>query len=98
MQGNEAVVLHLNRAVFIVNGREIKRVAHHLPPMLPASSNIVVVEIITTTDMILEGGIMVVINSTTLVFRIDIFEHDVAQPRTVFQIQFSTQQTVLEII
>ena len=80
MESHEAVVFHLDRAIFVIDGRKIERIAHHLSPMLPARRDVMVVEIVATADMILEGRIVVMIDSTTLVFRIDIFEHNVTQP------------------
>ena len=77
MPGHEAVVLHLDGVVIVIKRRDVKRIAHHLSPMLPTAVEVVVVVIIATAYLILDMAGLVVIHRTRLILRVKILHHDI---------------------
>ena len=66
--------------------------------MLPARGDMVIVVIVTTAQMVLPRHVMVMIDRTALILRVEIFEDDIAQPRTILQVQFTAKHNILEIV
>ena len=63
MPGHKAVILHLNPAILIIEGRTVEGIAHHLAPMLPSGQNVVIIIIVNTTYM---GSVSQMMGSTGL--------------------------------
>ena len=77
MPGHEAVVLHLDGVVFVIKRRDVKRIAHHLSPMLPTAVEVVVVVIIATAYLQANVVSLVVIHRARLILRVKILHHDI---------------------
>ena len=94
MPGHKAVILHLNPAILIIEGRTVEGIAHHLPPMLPAGEESVIVIVVTPTDMVAHGRSMIMIDGAALVFRIQILYHYIVHSTATFEIEFHPEHHV----
>ena len=94
----EAVVVDVQSSVGVVYGRTVERIAHHLSPVLIARIDAVVVIVVDAGYLVADVLRVVVVVGATLVFCVDVFGYDVAQPSAVFQFQFAAKHDVFKVV
>jgi hypothetical protein len=82
----ESVIFHLNPAIVVIERRKIERIARYLSPMFPSHQDIMVVVFIDASDVVWERRGTIVIDRTTLIFRIEILNDDILQPSDLTQL------------
>ena len=98
MERHETVVLNLDESIVIIDRRAVERVSYHLSPVLPSRVGIMIIVLVLAAKVVGDQWCMVVVNGTTLIFRVDKLHDNVTQPGTVFQIQLSTEHPVTQIV
>ena len=98
MPSHKAVVGHVDVAIGVINGRTIKRIAHYLPPMLPARIDVVVVIIVLSAQVVGNGVGVVVVDRAALVLGVKVFKHHIGNPSSVFKVQFRPKHPVFKVV
>ena len=98
MYGLETTVFYSQVAIFVVDWRAVERIAHHLPPMLPAVVEEVVVVVVAPADMLRDGWCVVVIKRAALVLCSQIFKHHIAYPWKGLESNLCPYQEVAEFV